>query len=76
MEIAKSPDVEYSVQMNSEPILSFVLRRLAENKGRLREIASASGVPYSTVSKIHQRVTANPGVKAVQDLADYFQKDA
>ena len=58
--------------MKKEPLLQYVLRNLEENKGRHREISDSSGVPYSTVAKIVQRRTPNPGVQAVQALADYF----
>ena len=69
--LAKSPDMDYCVRMN-ETLLSFVLRNLESNKGRLREIAAESGVPYSTISKINQGITPNPGVNTVQALADFF----
>ena len=59
--------------MMNEQILPYVLQRLDTNKGQLRQIAKATGVPYSTVSKIAQRVTPNPGVQSVQALADYFR---
>ena len=71
LHLAKSPDMDYCVRMN-ETLLSFVLRNLESNKGRLREIASESGVPYSTISEINQGITPNPGVNTVQALADYF----
>lgn len=62
--------------MKNEPILDFVLGRLDKSKGQHREIAKASGVAYTTVRNIAQRVTPNPGVQSVQALADYFKKVA
>lgn len=37
-----------------------------------RQVAAGSGVPFSTVAKIAQRVVADPSVHTVQRLADYF----
>lgn len=62
--------------MKSESLLDYVLRNLEEKKGLHREIADATGVPYSTLSKIYQRVTPNPGVQSIQALADYFKRAA
>jgi len=59
--------------MKTEPILDYVLRKLAENKGSHREISKATGIPYGTLAKISQRTTPNPGVLHVQVLADYFR---
>lgn len=73
MAIAQTSIYGYSGWMEHEPILNYVLRRLAESRGRYKEIAERSGVPYSTLSKIAQRVTPNPGVLHVQALADYFR---
>ena len=59
--------------METEPLLDYVLRKLAENKGSHVEISKATGIPYGTLAKIAQRTTANPGVNHVQALADYFR---
>lgn len=53
-------------------LLSFVVRNLRENVGRWKEIADASGVPYSTVAKIGQQETTNPRIETVQALANHF----
>lgn len=76
MYIADCPDLDYHGHMNTEPILDFVLRSLDANKGQHKEIADVTGVPYSTLAKIVQRVTPNPGVQHIQALADYFRKSA
>lgn len=60
--------------MRTESLLEYVLRRLAETKGQHKTIAAASGVPYSTLTKIVQGVIGNPGINHIQALADYFQK--
>lgn len=57
--------------MNTD-ILSFVLHELEKNKGNHRQIAQASGVPYSTLTKISQGVTPNPGIQSIQALANFF----
>jgi len=67
------PNLDYHGRMKSEPLLEYVLRNLDENKGRHAEIATATGVPYSTLAKIYQGVTPNPGVQSIQALADYFR---
>ena len=59
--------------MKTEPLLDYVLRKLAEHKGRHVEISKATGIPYGTIAKIVQRTTANPGVNHIQVLADYFR---
>ena len=59
--------------MKTEPLLDYVLRKLAENKGRHVEISKATGIPYGTLAKIAQRTTHNPGVNHIQALADYFR---
>lgn len=61
---------------NTEPLFDFVLRQLDANKGRFRETAKNTGVPYSTLVKIAQRKIPNPGVNSIQALADYFRKAA
>lgn len=62
--------------MKTEPILDYVLRNLELTKGSHVQIAKETGVPYSTLAKIYQGVTPNPGVQHVQALADYFRKAA
>jgi hypothetical protein len=63
----------YPLHMN-EKMHDAVLRHLDKAKGKHREIAACSGVPYSTVRKIAQRVTSNPGIQPVQALFDYFTR--
>ena len=58
--------------MENKSMLETVVAALNAAKGGWREIAEASGVPYSTLCKIAQRATENPGVAHVQALHDYF----
>lgn len=74
MAIASHPNLDDNRAMKSEPILDYVLRNLDKNKGAHKEIAELSGVPYSTLAKIAQRVTPNPGVQHIQSLADHFMR--
>ena len=60
--------------MKPEPILTYVLRHLRAARGQ-RRIAAETGVPYSTLTKIIQGRTSNPGVQHVQALYDYFQEE-
>ena len=58
--------------MKKEPILDYIRRRLAETKGRHNQIAKASGVPQSTISRVYKG--CNPRVETAQRLADYFER--
>ncbi len=57
----------------SESIYEFVLAELNARRGEWREIASATGVSFGTVSKIGYRETLNPRVRNVEKLAEYFR---
>ncbi len=48
--------------------ISELRDRLAAVKGQWRELAESSGVPYSTLTKIAQGKTNNPGYDAVTRL--------
>ena len=76
VDIVRRPNLDYNWRMKSEPLLEYVLRNLEQNKGRHVEIANATGIPYSTLAKIYQGVTPNPGVQSIQALADYFTRSA
>lgn len=56
-----------------EPILAFVRRRLDASRGEWTLIASNSGVPYHTLTKIAQGAVENPRIHTVQRLVDLFQ---
>lgn len=52
--------------------LESALARLECDKGYLRQVATDSGVPYSTLSKLTARCVTNPHVETVQALHDYY----
>ena len=58
----------------TEPMLDYVRRKLADSAGHRAEISEETGVPYFTLAKIAQGVTANPRTDTVQRLHDYFRK--
>ncbi|HHX0959318.1 hypothetical protein [Pseudomonas aeruginosa] len=53
-------------------LLEYVQDQLNERKGIWSQISLSSGVPYSTIAHIAQGVTANPRVKTIQALLEYF----
>lgn len=59
---------------DTEPILTTVMRLLGASRGKLPEIAMASGVPYHTLVKIAQGTVTDPRVSTVQRLMDHFAK--
>lgn len=56
-------------------MLTYVLRRLDETKGYHRYIASLTGVPYKTITKIRQRISLDPRTSTLQKLHDYFREN-
>lgn len=56
------------------PILDQVKTHLAANRGHWPEVAVGAGVPVSTVRKIAQGVSKDPGILTIQRLLDYFDK--
>ncbi|HEX7720143.1 MAG TPA: helix-turn-helix domain-containing protein [Woeseiaceae bacterium] len=54
-------------------LYGVVMQRLRSRRISQREIASGSGVPFSTVAKIAQGDVENPSVHTVQKLYDYFR---
>jgi len=56
-------------------ILDYVLSQLEQSKGRWPAIASATGVPYDTITKIFQRQIEDPKVSKVQTLANFFRAE-
>jgi predicted transcriptional regulator len=55
----------------SDPLLQQALAHLEATKSRWPEVARGSGVPYSTITKIFQRVIRDPRVSTVQRLLDH-----
>lgn len=61
--------------MDTSPNLyEYVMAQLDAKRVHQRVVAAGSGVPFSTVTKIAQRRTKNPGFATIQRLADYFTK--
>jgi transcriptional regulator with XRE-family HTH domain len=58
-----------------EPILAAVLRSLSASRGKLADVARASGVPYHTLTKIAQGQVENPRIGTIQRLVDYFNRE-
>lgn len=54
--------------------LDFVLARLPEYRGRFKEIAAATGLSYSWISKL--RNIPNPGIRSVGRLAEWIEADS
>lgn len=55
-----------------EPILNYLRRRLAGTIGMHNTIAKESGVPQSTVNRIHLGESI-PRIDTVQPLLDWFE---
>lgn len=58
--------------MESDLIFGPVRTALTRSRGRLPIIEQATGVPVSTLYKIVQGATPNPGVLTVEKLYRYF----
>lgn len=61
--------------MASNDILEYVREQLKARRGEWQSIASASGVPYFTLSKIASGTTKNPRWKTLQSLAQHFENE-
>lgn len=53
-------------------IYETVMACLASRAIAQKQIAAATGVPFSTVTKIAQGTVSNPSVHTVQKLYDFF----
>ena len=53
----------------------YVLRKLADAKGRWADVADGSGVSRRTLEKIARKEIEDPGVSHIQKLADYFRSE-
>lgn len=56
-----------------ESIHEYVVERLMASRGRWPQIAADIGMSRRTIEKIARREVENPGVKAVEKIADYFR---
>lgn len=55
-------------------LLDQVLFLLSREKGNLRAVAAASGVPYSTLTKLSSGSVTDPRFSTVNALHDYFER--
>lgn len=55
-----------------EPIADFLRRRLAEAVGMHNQIARETGVPQSSINRLHVDHTISPRLTTVQPLLDWF----
>jgi hypothetical protein len=60
--------------IQDEPLLVELHRRLASSKGRWPEVSRGSRVPYSTITKIYQKVIVDPRTRTTQSLLDYLRR--
>jgi transcriptional regulator with XRE-family HTH domain len=61
--------------MSEQSIYDYVMTCLAARRFTHKQIAAGSGVPFSTVSKVSQGATKDPGVHTIQAMADYFRRE-
>ena len=57
-----------------DSIYSYVLGELGRWKGRWAKVSKETGISKRTIEKIASRSTKNPGVKTVEQLAEYFRE--
>lgn len=57
-------------------LLEQIQQQLASRKESLRSVSEQAGVPYHTLTKLAQGVTANPRYQTVKKLQQYFEKQA
>lgn len=50
-----------------------VVQQLAAHRGRWADIAKGSGVAYSTLKKIANRISRSPRVEHIEKLYRYFR---
>lgn len=55
-------------------MLSYVLAQLEVHKGKWREIADATEVPYDTISKIARGAINDPRVSKLERLHNYLKE--
>lgn len=57
-----------------ESIHDQVVEKLAAHRGRWSDIAKDSGVAYSTLKKIANRISRSPRVEHIEKLWRYFRE--
>lgn len=58
----------YNQPMNSKKLITTVQREIRARRGKLRELSSRCGIPYSTLVKIGQGVARNPRIETIEAL--------
>lgn len=56
--------------------ITDIAARLQEHKGRWKQLASASGVPYFTLTKIARGTVRNPSLDTVNKLLPHLKRKA
>jgi hypothetical protein len=56
-----------------QSLLDFVVAKLNDTRGSWPDVSAGSGVPRSTIERIANGDTQNPGVLQVEKLAHYFR---
>jgi len=59
--------------MRNTSLLDFVVEQLDARRGNWAQVVDGSGVPMSTLERIANRKTLNPGIRHVEALAGYFR---
>lgn len=59
--------------MNTTSLLDYVIAQLDQHRGNWAAVVEGSGVPMSTLERIANRKTPNPGIRHVEALARHFR---
>jgi len=59
--------------MQHKSLLDYVIAQLDAHRGNWAQVVDGSGVPMSTLERIANRKTPNPGIRHVEALARHFQ---
>lgn len=59
--------------MEKSSLLDYVVHQLNARRGDWASIVEGSGVPMSTLERIANRKTLNPGIRHVESLTRYFR---
>jgi hypothetical protein len=63
-----------SLPMREPSLLDYVISKLEEARGNWPLIVRKTGVPMSTIDRIARGETANPGIRHIESLANYFRE--
>ena len=68
--------VPYQAQNSGMIDINDIAARLQKRKGKWRDLAEASGVPYFTLTKIARGTITNPGIDTINKLLPHIGDDA